>query len=646
MTEFHAIDRSNVDDSVLAQEDFYQYANGSWVKNNPIPDDYSRWGLFEELNERTMEQLRDVVEGKAQEKVGILYGSAMDQEKIDAAGVMEPLRERIWSVVEDGWASCQDMARVMGTLHRLGVGVLFALRDAPDLKNSSWVIPWLSQGGIGLPDRDFYFLEDKEELRIKYLAHMAEVFTLYGRFDIEAGEAAKTIFEMEKRLAQASLTRVERRDPMKQYHMMSLEKLEEMCPSFEWRSYFEATGLDLDGCDQFNVTHIPFFETMSIMCADLPLGDWKLYTTWHILRSLSKYLPSAFEEANFRFYGTAINGETQMKPRWKRIITTLNNSVGELLGQAYCEKYFPEETKNRAVAIVSTIHQTLKDRIKTLDWMGDETKLKALEKCERIRVKIGFPDKWLDYSTLHPIPGASYVENMLCVFEFDHIDSIKKMNKAVDRTRWEMPPSMVNAYYHPMLNEIVFPAAILQFPFFDARSDDAVNYGAMGAVIAHELTHGYDDQGRKFDAEGNMNDWWTEADAGAFKERSSGIVDQFSQFKVHDKSVNGELTQGENIADLGGLRLAYQAFLSTSPDLSATMDGFTAMQRFFLSWAQIWRHNIRKEMALTRLLTDPHSPGHLRVNGPLRNLDEFHQAFEVKDGDRMFLPSDQRIALW
>eukprot|EP00180_Rhodochaete_pulchella_P003137 Plantae.Rhodophyta-Rhodochaete_pulchella.ctg5147.p1 GENE.Plantae.Rhodophyta-Rhodochaete_pulchella.ctg5147~~Plantae.Rhodophyta-Rhodochaete_pulchella.ctg5147.p1 ORF type:complete len:506 (+),score=88.69 Plantae.Rhodophyta-Rhodochaete_pulchella.ctg5147:161-1519(+) len=450
---------------------------------------------------------------------------------------------------------------------------------------------------------------------------------------------------IETALAEVSLTRTERRDPARIYHMMSVETLrEDVAPGFRWEEYLAAAGIDVATAGDVNVTHLPFFARMVTILVSLPADELDVYLQWTVLRTMAKYLSTEVEQAHFDFFSTVLTGEKEMKPRWQRVINTMNGLVGEMVGKAYCQEHFPEAAKQKARAMVQQVHDTLKDRILSLEWMGEETKQKALLKCQAIRHKIGYPDKWIDYATLEVTQGP-YATNILRANEFEHRRDMKRVNQPIDPDRWEMPPTMVNAYFHPTRNEICFPAAILQFPFFDVDVDDAVNYGAGGAVIAHELTHCFDDQGRKFDADGNMNDWWSEEDAKAYLTRSQKIVKQFAEFEVHGQKVNGELTQGENIADLGGCKLAFQALqqLNNNQDL---IDGFSSEQRFFLSWAQIWRHNIRQEMALTRLLTDPHAPGHLRVNGPLRNLPDFWKAFGVTPGDPMHLQEEELVQIW
>ncbi|GAQ80969.1 M13 family peptidase [Klebsormidium nitens] len=652
--EFKAIDPANLDRSVSPGDDFFSFANGTWCKSNPIPSDYSRWGAFEVMNEKNLAMLKKIVDDAMQDtsatgtvqKVGTFWRSAVDTEGIEAAA-LTPLADWFKAIEQGG-----NRSRIVAQLHRKGIRPLFTLVDSADSKNSGQSIAHLYQGGLGLPDRDFYVLPEKEEIRGKYKDHLTAVFKLLGKSDEEAKASSVAVFSFEKRLAEASLTKVERRDPERVYNKRTWEEAQSAAaPGFDLGEYFRTVGKEVV---EVNLEHPDFFNAVGRHLADLSDADWKAYLTWNVVHSLSEYLPEAFVRADFEFYKKVLDGQQDDKPRWKKMLGLLDWAVGEALGELYVHQVFSPEAKQRALVIVGVIQETMEERLKTLAWMKDETKKRALEKLGTFKVKIGYPDQWIDYGPL-VVRDEPLVGNVLRAKEFHFERMLDRLDKPVDRTRWMMTPQTVNAYYHPKLNEIVFPAAILQFPFFDPRSDDAVNYGAMGGVIAHEITHGYDDQGRRFDATGNLADWWTPEDAEEFKRRAKVIVDQFSDYAVHGAKLNGELTQGENIADLGGVKIAYAAFQraqkkqkQAGDDVATVNPGgeFTPAQRFFLSWAQVWRSNITKEQALKRVTTDPHSPADYRVNGIVCNVPEFYEAFGVKEGDNLFRSNSARVDIW
>jgi putative endopeptidase len=502
------------------------------------------------------------------------------------------------------------------------------------------------QGGLGLPDRDYYFDPSPrgKEIRDEYLKHVTKMFELTGV--TESSKSAQTVFDIETKLAKASLTRLEKRDPNKLYNKMDLKGLQNLSPNMNWSDYFKNIGLPVPG--DINVNEPAFFAAVSDLFKELPVSDWKIYLKWNLIHKTANYLPSSIVNQHFEFYGKVLSGSQKIKPRWKRVLASTNESLGMALGKIYAEKYFPPEAKERMIKLVQNLKLSLADRINKLEWMGDSTKKKALEKLEAINVKIGYPDEWRNYSGL-VISTNTYLNNVLNSNKFNFDYMLSKLNKPVNRKDWHMTPQTVNAYYNPNMNEICFPAGILQAPFFYKDADDAVNYGGIGVVIGHEITHGFDDQGRLYDKIGNLNEWWTKEDKTKFLSRSEILVDQFNTFKVLDTlHANGKLTLGENIADLGGLNISYYALqkeLKNNPAPSK-INGFTQEQRFFLSFANIWAQNIRDKEIERRTKEDVHSLGPLRVNGPLPNLPEFYVAFGIKPGDAMYKADKDRAVIW
>jgi putative endopeptidase len=634
--------------------DFYEYAVGNWVKEARIPDIYPSWGTFLQLTDENYNALRKILEtaekhskspkGSVEQQIGDFYYSGMDTSKIERLGYepIVPELEKIKSI-----KTRSDFYKVLADIHLAYSNAVFAFFAGPDNKNSSMNIAQLHQAGLGLPDRDYYLKDDprSKEIREKYLPFIARMFRLAGTDSANAEKNASTVMAIETRLAKASMDRVERRDPKKTYNKMTLRKLVTLAPNFDWNEYFQYMGVSKPG--DINVAQPKFFEEVSAMMKDVPLKDWKVYLEWNVIRHSAPYLSKPFEEENFSFYGKVLYGLKAMQPRWKRVLGTINGSLGMALGKLYVKEYFPPEAKKRALKIVLSLQNALKNRIENLDWMGESTKREALKKLAAIQIKIGYPDKWRDYRKLK-IDRDSYFNNVQRASIFNSKFELSKIGKRVDRTEWEMTPQTVNAYYDPSKNEIVFPAAILQPPFFDPKADDATNYGAMGAVIGHEMTHGFDDQGRQFDARGNMRDWWTKSDEEKFNERAEKIVNQFNAYVPIDSlHINGKLTEGENIADLGGLNVALDAFKKTKEYVEGKeIDGFTPLQRFFLSWANVWKDKQRKESAMLRLQTDPHSPARYRVNGPLSNIPDFWFAFGVKPGDPMRRPDSELVKIW
>jgi predicted metalloendopeptidase len=652
------IDPKNMDTSVKPGDDFFRYANGAWIKRTEIPPEYSRWGSFNELIEHNNDALHDIAE-KAQntkvdprmapepEKVGDFYASGMDEQTIESLRT-KPLDAEFKAIeaINDRASLLKEIAH----LHSMGINVLFDFGAEPDAKDSTRELAQAGQGGLGLPDRDYYTKTDdaSKKLRDQYVEHVAKMLTLLGEPAAKASDEAKKILALETKLAQASRTRVQLRDPIKNYNKMPVRQLQDLTPDWNWNNYFNT--LNLLAPQDVNVQQPEFFKTADQVFKDGSMDDWKAYLRWHLINATAPNLSKDFVDENFNFSDRILRGAQQIKPRWKRVITSEDGAIGEALGKLYVAFYFPPEAKARALELVNNVKEALADRIKTLEWMDQPTKEQALKKLAAMQVKIGYPSKWLDYSLLQ-IDRGPYVLNEIRSAQFETNRELNKIGKPVDPTEWGMTPPTVNAYYNPNRNEIVFPAGILQPPFFYANADDAVNYGGIGAVIGHEMTHGFDDQGREFDAAGNLRDWWSPKSAEEFKKRSTAIVQQFSEYApLPGLHVNGELTQGENIADLGGVKLAYAALqkaLAKHPEeRNQKIDGFTPEQRFFLSFAAIWRQKIRDEDQKMRLTTDPHSPAQFRVNGPLSNLTEFQKAFNVSDGSAMVRPADKRVNIW
>ena len=650
-----AFDVKNMDTSVSPADDFFTYANGTWLKNTPIPAEESRWGSFNELIEKNNDALRVVAEKAANtkadpklapevQKVGDYYASGMDEKSIEAAKA-SPLAEEFKRI--DSIKDKNGLLKAIAHLHTMGVTAFFGFTSGQDDKQSTMVIAQAFQGGLGLPDRDYYTKEDEgsKKLRDDYVGHVRKMLTLAGEPAEKAGENAKKILALETSLAKPARTKVELRDPNKNYNKMKQADLQALTPDWKWADYFKEIKLTEPG--DINVGQPDFFKAANQVFASTSLDDWKTYLRWHLIHAAAAELSSDFVNENFRFFGTALTGAKQLKPRWKRVVTSTDASLGEALGRLYVADNFPPESKARMLDLVKNIQEAMADSIKSRDWMDDKTKQEALKKLAAFTVKIGYPDKWRDYSTWE-VDRGPFVLNAARAAIFETERQLKKIGKPVDRSEWGMSPPTVNAYYNPNMNEIVFPAGILQPPFFSAKADDAINYGGIGAVIAHEFSHGFDDQGRQYDAVGNLRDWWTPESAAKYKERADRIVKQYAEYEpLPGMHINGELTQGENIADDGGVKLAFAALqkaLKKKPQ--EKIDGFTPEQRFFLGWAQVWRSNIRDEALKLRLNTDPHSPGKYRCNGPLSNTPEFKKAFNLPDNCPMVRPADQIVSIW
>jgi putative endopeptidase len=635
---------SDIDKSCKPCDDFFQYVNGNWIKNNPIPPEYASWGsgvILQDNNEKQLHEIleqaaanKEVAAGTNERKVGDFYASCMDTSSINAQGA-KPLDAEFAQIA--ALADKMDLAPLVAHFHAQTVGVLFVFASTQDLKDSSKVTAEADQGGLGLPDRDYYTRTDDESktLREKYLQHVVKMFTLLGDAPDKAAAEAKTVLAVETSLANASWTNVKLRDPEIQYHITSSAQLAQLTPHFAWPRYFRAAGHP--ELAEINVGQPDFFEALDKQIAAYSLDEWKTYLRWHLIHRAASTLSDPFVEENFDFFARTLAGSKEMRPRWKRCSAATDTYLGEALGQIYVAKYFPPEAKAQVLEIVHNLTAALTDDIPTLSWMGTETKKQALAKLQAFHVKMGYPDKWRDYSALTVDRGA-YSLNMLRAARFETARDLNKIGKPVDRAEWGMTPPTVDAYNNSQLNEIVFPAGILQPPFFDPHRDAAFNYGGMGAIIGHEITHGFDDQGAKFDLHGNMKDWWTEKDLKEFESRGNCVAKQFDGYVVEgDLHMNGKLVEGESIADLGGLTIAYVAYQKYLQGKPAEKDanGFTPEQRFFLGFADSWKGHMRPELAKLQANTNPHPLAKFRTNGPVSNMAEFAKAFGCKKGEAM-----------
>lgn len=647
------IDVANLDKTVSPKTDFYQYACGGWMKTHPLTDEYGRFGSFDLLAENNRTQLHGLIKGLATQqqepgsigqKIGDLYNLAMDSTKLNADGMkpMKPMLDKVAAVKDR-----KGLTVLAAEMTRQGLGAYFNLFIGADEKNSSMNIVQAFQGGLGLGDRDYYLSDDahNKDIRAKYEAHIARMFRLAGYEEGQAVKAAGQAMAVETDLAKAAYDRVKARDPQANYHKMTVAELERQAPGIDWNLYFKSLGLP--EVKELNVAQPEALAEVAKQVGKGDLDAQKSYLLWKVIDGAASYLSDEFVEANFDFYGKVLSGTPEMQPRWKRAVSAVDGMMGEAVGKMYVEKYFPAAAKERMVKLVGNLQQALGERIRALTWMSDETKAKALEKLSAIYVKVGYPDQWRDYSSLD-IKKDSYWANVLRsnVFEYDYM--LAKNGKPVDKTEWMMTPQTVNAYYNPTTNEICFPAGILQYPFFDMKADDAFNYGAIGVVIGHEMTHGFDNHGRQYDKDGNLRDWWTAEDAKKFEERTQVLVDWFDKIEVlPGLHANGKLTLGENIADYGGLQVAFQAFHNAVKDAPlGVVDGFTPEQRFYLAYAGVWAANIRDEEIRLRTQTDEHSLGRWRVNATLPHIEGWYEAFSVQEGDPMYLAPDKRASIW
>ncbi len=648
------LDPANLDRSVSACTDFYQFANGGWVKRNPVPAAYSRWGSFDELQENNQSNLLTILRAAAANgntqadadirKLGTFFSSCMDSAAAEKTGIqpIKPELDRI-SAIKTRRGLEAEIAR----LHSRGVPLLFGFGAQQDFKNSSSVIAGISQGGLSLPDRDYYLNPDKRyaDIRTNYVDHVGRMFQLLGESASQATADAQKVMNIETALAKPAMTRVQMRDPNANYHRMTSAELAQLAPGFNWPGFFTIEGkADIP---TVNVQNPEFLKAADAILTSVPLEDWKAYLRWHLLDAAAPSLNSAFVNEDFRF-GSTLSGAKEMLPRDKRCARATDAGLRDALGQAYVAQYFTPLAKARALEMVRNLESVFHDRLQTLGWMTDTTKVQATAKLAAFTNKIGYPDKWRDYSTLTIKPGP-FINNQIAVREYERRRNLSRIGQPLDRTEWGMTPPTVNAYYNPSMNEIVFPEGIMQPPFFNPNADDAVNYGGMGAVIGHEMTHGFDDQGAQFDPQGNLRNWWSASDLAKFKTGTGLVASQFDSYAVLDSlHVNGKLTLGENLADLGGLSISYAALEKALAEKGrpALIDGFTPEQRFFLAWAQIWRQNITPEAQRVRINTDPHSPGQWRANGPLSNLPQFAAAFGCKPGDPMVRPDSVRPVIW
>lgn len=648
------LDLVDLDVTVDPATDFYRFANGGWLARNPLPAEESRYGTFDLLTNSNKEKLRDLFEEFSKDtfktddpsfvKVVGFFKLALNEEKSNQAGISPilPFLERIRSL-----ASFDAVVDEIIFMHTKGLAPLFNFYGAPDMKNSSWVIPELYQGGLGLSDKDYYTDFDARAVKIRseYWQYMQTCFLMAGHTNELSIIHANNVMEVETALAEFSMSRLDQRNPYNTYHKYNLTQLVDLCPGFNWEHFFSELGITYT--EEFNVGQPDFFSGLKKLIKEFPIEKWISYLEWNWVNGFAPYLSQDFVEHHFKFYGKTLSGKEVIQPRWKRAVQATNQALGMLVGRFYVQKHFPATSKKRMLELVGNLKNAMASRIKSLDWMTSETKDKALEKLQKMKLKIGYPDKWKDYSALE-IREDSYALNILRSLSFEHSYNMSKIGKPVDPDEWGMTPQTVNAYYNPNLNEIVFPAAILQPPFFYPEGDDAINYGAIGMIIGHEMTHGFDDQGRHFDAEGNLTDWWSEEDSTNFKNRTKVLVDQFNNYLVlPELKANGELTLGENIADLGGLNIALSAYLDTHPDHQQDIiNGLSGLQRFFISYARVWANSIRVEEVLRRTKEDVHSLGELRVNGPLPNIELFYKAFDIKPGDRMYMEPELRAHIW
>jgi endothelin-converting enzyme/putative endopeptidase len=617
--------------------DFYAYACSRWQAQNPIPSDHSEWGRFNELEERGEHIVRGILEkystndpkrSPVEQKIGDYYQSCMDEGAIERAGT-HPLENELKTI--QGLQSKQDLVKEVIRLHRQGVGALFNFTSDQDFKDATQVIAEADQGGMALPDRDYYLKDDPKsvELRKQYVEHVQRMFQLLGGSPEKAAAEAKTVMDMETGLARGALDRVSRRDPNKVYHKMTAKELAGLIPGFGWNLYLE--GIGAPATQILNVTEPEFFKQMDKVLKTASLDDWKIYLRWHVAHSNAGLLPAKFVNENFDFFEKTLAGTKELSPRWKRCVRYTTGDLGEAVGQKYVELTFGAEGKERTLKMVQALEKALGEDIENVPWMGPQTKQRARVKLAAIANRIGYPDRWRDYSSLKITRGDA-LSNSWQANEFEFQRQLNKIGKPVDKNDWPYPPSTVNASYNPQQNNITFPAGILQPPFYDKQADDATNFGGIGAVIGHELTHGFDDQGSQFDAQGNLADWWTAQDKKEFEQRTQCVADQYSSYTaVDDLKLNGKLTLGENVADKGGMRIAYMALLSTLAGKEpAPVDGLTAQQRFFLGWANVWCENRTDELARMLVTVDPHSPSRWRVNAVTSNMPEFREAFHCK----------------
>jgi len=642
------ISLDSMDKSVRPQDDFYQHVNGKWLKEFNIPADKSNYGSFNKLGDESRADIQAIIDqvskgqnepGSSEQKIADIYKSFMDTETIDAKG-LSPLKPELSKI--DAIMNKDDLSEYMGYADIYGSAPL-SMYVYIDQKKSDEHIVYIRQSGLGLPDRDYYFKDDEksQNIRNKYQQHMTNMFEL-AHID-QPAKTTQTVYAIEKDLAAGQWNRIQNRDSEKTYNKMTFTEFSSKVPHINWQRWL--THSMIDKPEHLVVNQPSYLKTLNDVFNKYSVEDWKKYYKWHLLTNAASSLSTDFADENFSFYGTVLSGTTEQEPRWKRGVDLVNGVAGELVGKVYVKQHFPPEAKERMVTMIEQLRDAYGSSIKELDWMGEETKIKALDKLNKFDPKVGYPDVWRDYSNLN-IKGTDLIANLKEATRFFTHRNRSKLGQPIDRHEWGMNPQRVNAYYNPTKNEIVFPAAILQPPFFNLAADEAVNYGGIGAVIGHEMGHGFDDQGSKYDGDGNLKNWWTEEDRARFEQRTNKLVEQYNGFTVVDGThVKGEFTQGENIGDLSGLSIAYKAFKRNYKD-NRVIDGYTPEQRFFLGWAQVWKRKYRDEELLRRIETDPHSPSEFRTNGILRNLPEFYEAFDVKPGDGMYLPDEERVKIW
>ncbi|NHZ78049.1 M13 family peptidase [Massilia sp. CCM 8695] len=648
------IDMQYIDSSVRPQDDFFSYLNGVWLKNTDIPSDKSSWGTFAKLRDDTLPQLRTLIEtaqneknkkaGSEAQKIGDLYNSYMNEAKLEKLGY-KPLAGELQRV--RALRDKKAIPALIAHLTQIGVAAPYGIYVGQDSRESTRYATYISQGGLGLPDRDYYLKKDDAKLadvRAKYERHIEKTLGMAGHKD--AAAAAKAILALETALAEVQWSKVELRDPVKRYNKVEIAKLGELTPGYDWKSALGAANV-AGKVDYVIIGQPSYLSGFNQVLEKTDLATWKSYFEWHLLTSYAEYLSKEFVDADFAFFETVLKGVPEQEPRWKNGVSTVNGALGEAVGKEYVGKYFPAERKARMEELVQNLLVAYKQSIDTLDWMGPETKKEAQAKLAKFRPKIGYPSKWRDYSAL-TVKQDDLVGNMMRARTFAYNRSINKLGKPIDREEWGMTPQTVNAYYSSTMNEIVFPASILQPPFFDMRADDAVNYGAIGAVIGHEISHGFDDKGSQSDGDGNLREWWTKEDRAKFQAKADMLVKQYSGYSpLKGYNVNGELTLGENIGDNSGVAIAYKAYkLSLGGKPAPVIDGLTGDQRFFMGFGQVWRMKMREAQQIVQVKTDPHSPGQFRANGTMMNQPAFYEAFGVKEGDKMYLPPKERVTIW
>jgi len=648
------IDMQNIDASVRPQDDFFNYLNGAWLKKTEIPADKSSWGTFAQLRDETQPQLRALIEAAQQDKakkpgtdvqkIGDLYASFMDEARLQQLGY-KPLAGELQRIrmLKDKKA----IPALVAHLAQIGVAGPYSIGVGQDGRESTRYATYISQSGLGLPDRDYYLKKDDAKLadvRAKYERHVEKMLAMAG--DKNAGASAQAVLGLETALAQVQWTKVDNRDPVKRYNKVEIAKLDELTPGYDWKAGLSAAGV-ANKVDYVIVSQPSYMTGFNKVVQDTDLATWKSYFEWQLIRSYADYLSKEFEEANFAFYGKVLSGVTENRPRWKIGVSTVDSVLGEAVGRQYVSKHFPAERKARMEQLVQNVLAAYKQSIDTLDWMGPETKKEAQAKLAKFRPKIGYPNKWRDYSAL-TIKSGDLAGNIMRARTFAYKRNINKLGKPIDREEWGMTPQTVNAYYSSSMNEIVFPASILQPPFFDMRADDAANYGAIGAVIGHEISHGFDDKGSQSDGDGNLRDWWTKEDRAKFQAKADMLTKQYDGYSpLPGYNVNGALTLGENIGDNSGIAIAYKAYkLSLGGKSAPVIDGLTGDQRFFMGFGQVWRSKYREAQQIVQIKTDPHSPGQFRANGTMMNQAGFYEAFGVKEGDKMYLAPKDRVTIW